>query len=100
MQKGPKNTWQLTSAEAEELGTRPRLTRVESALFLTGMGFPISPGQLQKLASVGGGPEYEVWGKHALSTPPNLLSWARSRLSAPRNNTSGLSRSGTSGKGS
>ncbi|MFV8816666.1 DNA-binding protein [Haliea sp. E17] len=63
---------------------KPRLTRKEAAEFLNENGFPGTAKTLQKLASVGGGPEYQIFGNKALYQPQSLLEWAQSRLSAPR----------------
>jgi len=68
--------------------TREFLTRPEIAEFLTQQGFPTPKGTLQKLASVGGGPPYRIYGNKALYRPPEALAWARSRLSEPRFSTS------------
>jgi hypothetical protein len=64
------------------------LTRRESADFLTEEGFPITFGTLQKLASVGGGPIYRLYGNKSAYEPPHLIEWAEARLSAPRSSTS------------
>jgi len=53
-----------------------RLTRAAAADFLMEHGFPISKRTLQKYATVGGGPEYERFGNHALYRPSVLLAWA------------------------
>lgn len=69
--------------------SRPvRLTRLEAASFLTENGFPTAKGTLQKLACIGGGPLYRVFGNRALYQPEDLLDWAESKLRAPRSNTS------------
>jgi hypothetical protein len=67
---------------------KPNLLRSEAADFLTENGFPVTKFSLQKLASTGGGPIYQIWGNKALYTPPNLLTWAEAKLSAPRRSTS------------
>ena len=64
------------------------LTRQEAAEYLTSKGYPTAKGTLQKLACVGGGPEYQLFGNRALYQPEKLLCWARARLSTPRCNTS------------
>lgn len=63
---------------------KPLLTRGESGHFLTDNGFPTTKGNLQKLASVGGGPRYQIFGNKALYRPEDLLRWAESRLSVPK----------------
>jgi len=64
------------------------LTRAESAEYLTAQGLPTPKGTLQKLASVGGGPRYQIWGNRVLYKPSDLMDWAASRLSEPRFSTS------------
>jgi hypothetical protein len=63
--------------------------RREIAAMLTEMGFKTSPKTLAKLASIGGGPEYQVFGNKAIYRPSKALEWAQNRLSAPRRSTSG-----------
>jgi hypothetical protein len=65
-----------------------RYPRKQAADFLTEAGFPIKASYLEKLATVGGGPVYELWGRQAIYTADNLLAWAEGRLSAPRSSTS------------
>jgi len=65
-----------------------RLDRKASAQFLTDEGYPIQPTTLAKYACVGGGPEFESFGRKPLYTPENLLKWARARTSGPRGSTS------------
>lgn len=67
---------------------RKFLTRPESAEFLNAHGYPATKGTLAKLACVGGGPRYRIFGTRALYQPEDLLSWAQSRLTAPRYSTS------------
>lgn len=57
------------------------LTRVECSTYLTEQGLPTPKGTLQKLASVGGGPPYYLYGNKALYKPDEALAWARERLS-------------------
>lgn len=64
------------------------LTRKEACDYLNARGFPLSHKTLQKMATVGGGPPYQIFGRHALYTPENLDAWAHERLSVPRSNTS------------
>ena len=60
------------------------LTRKEAAAFLSEQGLPITPDTLQKLACVGGGPEYALFGNKSIYTPSKLLMWATGRLTATR----------------
>jgi hypothetical protein len=64
------------------------LTRPEAAQYLTERGLPISKLTLQKLATLGGGPPYRIWGNKALHQPADLDAWAEAKLSAPRRSTS------------
>lgn len=60
------------------------LTRKEAAEYLTEQGTPVAPTTLQKYATVGGGPEYEIFGNRALYTKNNLNRWVKNKLSPPR----------------
>lgn len=62
-----------------------RVSRKKSAQYLTDHGYEISHNTLQKLACVGGGPEYEKWGNRCLYLPEKLIEWAESRLKPCRN---------------
>jgi hypothetical protein len=64
------------------------LTRKQSADFLTEQGFPVTRNTLQKLATVGGGPEYSIFGNRAVYAPDKLLAWAEAKLTASRKSTS------------
>ncbi len=67
---------------------KPRLLRAEAADFLTENGFPTTKNTLMKLASIGGGPVYQLFGNRATYMPEDLLAWAMSKLSTPRRSTS------------
>lgn len=64
------------------------LTRPEAAAHIVARGLPITKGSLQKLASIGGGPPYQIFGNKAVYTSVELDSWAEQRLTAPRTSTS------------
>lgn len=65
------------------------LTRPESADYLTNeRGIPFSKTTLQKYATTGGGPKYQVFGNRALYLIPDLDEWVDGKLSAPRHSTS------------
>jgi hypothetical protein len=64
------------------------LTRKQSADFLTEQGLPVTSNTLQKLATVGGGPEYSIFGNRAVYAPENLLGWAEAKLTKSRKSTS------------
>ncbi len=64
------------------------LDRREAAAYLTARGFKTSWKTLQKLASIGGGPRYRLFGNRALYTDEDLNQYAEGRLSEPRRSTS------------
>lgn len=64
------------------------LTRAEAATYLTERGLRVSKNTLQKWATVGGGPQYRLFGNRALYTPEELIQWAEAKMTAPRGNTS------------
>jgi hypothetical protein len=61
-----------------------RLSRQEAAEALTLAGYPIKYRTLVKLATLGGGPSYRLFGAKALYRWADLLSWAQQRETAPR----------------
>ena len=63
------------------------LTRGEAADYLTSRGLRISKNTLQKMATLGGGPDYQVFGNRAVYRPVALDSWAAARLGEPRSST-------------
>jgi hypothetical protein len=63
-------------------------TRREAAAYLSSLGLPTSWRTLQKLATVGGGPRYRIFGRIAVYTDDDLHAHATSKLSAPRYSTS------------
>ena len=67
---------------------RRYLTRQEAAAYLSESGLPISKNTLQKFATIGGGPEYFIFGNRALYTPHSLNAWAEARLTVSRKSTS------------
>jgi hypothetical protein len=64
------------------------LSRSASALALTNEGFPVSVATLATMATRGGGPPYQLFGRRALYRWGDSLKWARGRLSPPMANTS------------
>ena len=66
---------------------RRRDTR-QAAQFLTDLGFKTAPATLNKLRCVGGGPEFELWGRRPLYTDLSLLRWAQGRTTPVRRSTS------------
>jgi hypothetical protein len=65
-----------------------RLSRREAAEFLTARGYRVAVATLAKLASVGGGPIFESFGRKPLYKESELLAWVQSRSSGPRRSTS------------
>jgi hypothetical protein len=64
------------------------LTRDKLAQALTDRGYPTTQSALEVLASRGGGPVYQRYGKRAIYRWGNALSWAESRCTPPRRSTS------------
>jgi hypothetical protein len=65
------------------------LDRREAADYLTGQrGLRISRNTLQKMATLGGGPPYRVFGIRAVYTVADLDAWAQAKLSVRRHSTS------------
>ena len=64
------------------------LTRQEAAFYLSGRGLLVTKNTLQKFATVGGGPEYSIFGNRALYLAETLDAWAEARLSKSRKSTS------------
>jgi hypothetical protein len=64
------------------------LRRKATAEALTALGYPVSDKTLATKATRGGGPPYRSFGRTPLYRWGDALSWAESRLSAPRCSTS------------
>lgn len=79
---------ELAKAALEKSGTEKKLSRHEAAGFLTLLGYPTAPAQLATLASKGGGPPYQKWGRVVIYSPSELRAWAEARRSMPRRSTS------------
>lgn len=67
-----------------------RLDRQQAAAFLTAHGYRTAPATLAKLASIGGGPLFESFGRKPLYRETDLIEWARSKTTGPRRSTSDL----------
>jgi hypothetical protein len=66
-----------------------RLRRKEASEYLKSTwGFTCKISTLAKLASIGGGPGFEYFGRWPLYPEPELDRWVRSRLSSLRQSTS------------
>ena len=65
------------------------LTRAEAAQYLTEThGLKTSKNTLQKKATTGGGPLYQLYGNRAVYTPTNLDRYAEEKVTAPKRSTS------------
>ena len=64
------------------------LPRSGAAGYLLSKGLRFSKNTLAKLASVGGGPEYRLFGGRAYYTETALDAWVNEKLSSPRRSTS------------
>jgi hypothetical protein len=71
-----------------DIDAERRLSRKEAAEFLTSLGYKTAQATLAKLASVGGGPVFESFGRKPLYKTADLLNWAQARSSGPRRSTS------------
>jgi len=76
-----------TTVVTDTVSERP-LDRKGASVFLNEQGYVTAPATLAKLASVGGGPQYRKFGRKPLYLSADLLQWAKSRCSAPRQSTS------------
>ncbi|TIR21787.1 MAG: DNA-binding protein [Mesorhizobium sp.] len=70
------------------MNTQTFRDRREAARLLTERGLKTSWKTLQKLATVGGGPEYRIFGNRAVYTDDALDAYVEKKLSAPRYSTS------------
>jgi hypothetical protein len=64
-----------------------RLDRQQAAAFLTARGYRTAPATLAKLASIGGGPIFESFGRKPLYREADLLAWAQAKTTGPRRST-------------
>ncbi len=64
------------------------ITRQEAADHLSKRGYPIKKATLQKLASIGGGPNYRIFGNRALYSTDDLDSWVKAKIGPYRSSTS------------
>jgi hypothetical protein len=67
-----------------------KLTRQATAEALTAAGFPVSEKTLATMATRGGGPLYQLFGRKPLYRWGDALEWAKGRLSRPVRTTSEL----------
>ena len=66
----------------------PRRDTRQAAAFLTDNGYKTAPATLNKLRCVGGGPEFELFGRRPIYSETSLLEWARARTTSARRSTS------------
>ena len=69
----------------------------EAAAFLTERGYKIAPATLNKKRCVGGGPEFELFGRRPLYTEKALLEWVQARTTPLLRSTSDHPSRSTSG---
>jgi hypothetical protein len=79
---------QISTEERRRRERQSYRDRREAADYLTERGLKISWRTLQKMATVGGGPRYRVFGNRAIYVDDDLDAWADDRMSAPRHSTS------------
>jgi len=66
----------------------PRLDTRQASDFLTERGYKTAPATLNKKRCVGGGPEFELFGRRPLYKETALLEWAQARTTPPLRSTS------------
>jgi hypothetical protein len=66
----------------------PRLDTRQASDFLTERGYKTAPATLNKKRCVGGGPEFELFGRRPLYKEAALLEWAQARTTPPLRSTS------------
>jgi hypothetical protein len=64
------------------------LNRRQASEYLLGRGISRTQSTLAKLATVGGGPEFQKFGRQAVYTEESLDHWLESKLSAPKRSSS------------
>ena len=65
-----------------------RLDTRQAASYLTELGYRIAPTTLNKLRCVGGGPEFEKFGRRPLYSESSLLEWVQERTTDSLRSTS------------
>ena len=64
------------------------LSRREAAEFCTAQGLSVATATLAKYATLGGGPEYQTFGRFPRYTEAKLREWIESKLSGFKRSTS------------
>lgn len=73
---------------SNEISPDALLRRKQLADALTERGLPVASASLATMASRGGGPPYQTFGRVAVYRWGPALEWAHGRLTAPRRSTS------------
>jgi hypothetical protein len=68
------------------------LNRRQASEHLRGRGISRAPSTLAKLATIGGGPEFQKFGRQPVYTEEALDHWLESKLSAPKRSSSSEAR--------
>ena len=63
------------------------LTRRQAAEYVKRKGLPCAASTLAKLATIGGGPSFQKFGRNVVYTCANLDAWIQARLSDPKPHT-------------
>ena len=64
------------------------MSRRETSEYCHSQGLPAAVATLAKYATIGGGPEFQLFGRFPRYTKEAVDAWIASRLSAPRRSTS------------
>lgn len=64
------------------------LSRSEASDYLASLGLKITKHTLQKMACVGGGPQFQIFGNRAVYNTEALDAWIAQKLRPPRRSTS------------
>lgn len=73
----------MKNLDGDTLLRRPDLVEA-----LAERGFPITVKTLETMATRGGGPQYQTFGRAVLYRWSDALAWAEGRLSSPRRSSS------------
>lgn len=60
------------------------LNRKQASEYIQAKGLPCAKKTLERLASVGGGPNYQRFGGRVVYTTEDLESWIEKKLTSPR----------------
>jgi hypothetical protein len=77
------------TAQTEAVAFPDRMTREQTAAFLTSIGYPIAPKSLAMMASgTKPGPPYMMFYRRVLYDKADVVAWAETKLTAKASNTS------------